>query len=265
MIRPPVPRQAAALLLTLIPLSLGSGCAASAPSRLLDLTHSFDEQTIYWPNNRSFQWEKTDWGVTSEGYWYSAAMFSAAEHGGTHLDAPIHFGQGRLTLDQIPVERLRGPAAVLDLRESCRANPDYELRVDDLRAWEAAHGRIPEGAIVLMLTGWAARWPDAKRYLGTDTPGDARTFHFPGFSREAAELLVTQRAVRGVGIDTASIDPGRSRDFPAHRVFNGADIYALENVAALEQVPARGATIIALPMKIKGGTGGPVRIIALVP
>jgi len=258
-------RGGPALLQAAIILGLYSGCVSVPPATILDLTHPFDEQTIYWPQNKRFQWEKTDWGVTPGGYWYSAAMFSAAEHGGTHLDAPIHFGQGRQTVDQIPVGRLTGPAVVLDLREPCRANPDYELTVDDLRAWETVHGRMPEGAIVLMLTGWGSRWPDAKRYLGTETPGDARTLHFPGVSREAAEFLVTQRAVHGVGIDTASIDPGRSPDFPAHRIFNGADVYALENIAALEQVPARGATIIALPMKIKGGTGGPVRIIALLP
>ena len=253
------------LLQGMMILSLLSGCATATAPTILDLTHAFDEQTIYWPNNQPFQWQKTDWGITASGYWYSAARFSAAEHGGTHMDAPIHFGQGRQALDQIPVERLMGPAVVLDLREPCRGNPDYELTVQDLLAWESTHGRIPEGAIVLMMTGWAARWPDAKRYLGTETPGDARTFHFPGFSRDAADFLVAQRAIRGVGIDTASIDPGRSRDFPAHRIFNGADVYALENVAALDQLPARGATTFALPMKIKGGTGGPVRIIALVP
>jgi kynurenine formamidase len=265
MIGPRRPPDLPALLAALIALSLAAGCSGTAPPRVVDLTHAFDEQTIYWPNNRPFRWEKTDWGITAGGYWYSAAMFSAAEHGGTHVDAPIHFGQGRWTLDQIPVERLTGPAIVLDVREACGANPDYELGPDDLRAWETAHGRIPEGAIVLMWTGWSARWPDAKRYLGTDTPADARTFHFPGFSRTAAEFLVTQRTVRGVGIDTASIDPGRSQDFPAHRVFNGANVYALENVAGLEQMPGRGATLVALPIKIKGGTGGPVRIIALVP
>jgi kynurenine formamidase len=168
-------------------------------------------------------------------------------------------------LDQIPVSHLTGPAVVIDVRPQCEANSDYELTVQDLLAWESQRGRIPDGAIVLMLSGWGSRWPNAQRYLGTETPNDARTFHFPGFSREAAEFLVSQRAVRGAGIDTASIDPGRSRDFLAHRAFNGADVYALENVAALDQLPPQGATLYALPMKIKGGTGGPVRIIAQLP
>lgn len=254
-----------ALLGGLVMAVVLSGCGATKSQTFLDLTHTFDEQTIYWPNNKHFRWEKTDWGTTSAGYWYSAAMFSAAEHGGTHIDAPIHFGQGRQTVDQIPVARLTGPAAVIDVRAQCAANPDYELSVQDLLAWESRQGRIPEGAIVLMLSGWGSRWPDAKRYFGTDTPGDAGSFHFPGFSREAAQFLVSRRAISGVGIDTASIDPGRSRDFLAHRVFNGADVYALENIAGLDQLPPRGATLYALPMKIKGGTGGPVRIIAELP
>ena len=235
------------------------------PTTYLDLTHPFDDQTIYWPNNQPFHLEKSSWGMSAGGYWYSAGTFSAAEHGGTHIDAPIHFGQDRLTVDQIPLKQLTGPAVVIDVRTACQGNADYELRVDDVRAWESQWDRIPEGAIVLMLTGWGNRWPDPKRYLGTDTPGDAHSFHFPGFSREAADFLVSQRRVSGVGIDTASIDPGRSPDFPAHRVFNEANVYALENVAALDQLPPHGATLIALPMKIKGGSGGPVRIIAAVP
>ena len=246
--------------------ALGVSCAGKpAPSAYVDLTHSFDEQTIYWPNNAPFRWEKSSWGISPGGYWYSAGSFSASEHGGTHIDAPIHFGRDRWTVDQIPLDRLTGPAVVIDVRTACQANPDYELRIEDLQAWESRWNRIPAGAIVLMLTGWGTRWPDPKRYLGTETPDNATTFHFPGYSREAAEFLSTQRHVSGVGIDTASIDPGRSPDFPAHRILNGANVYALENIAALDQLPPRGATVMALPMKIKGGTGGPVRIIAWSP
>lgn len=240
-------------------------CAPMGSQKLVDLTYAFDEQTIYWPHNRHFQLEKTDWGTTRSGYWYAAGNFSAAEHGGTHIDAPIHFGRDRSTVDQIPLERLIGPAVVIDVRAQCEANPDYELGVEDLLAWESRQGRIPDGALVFMLSGWGRRWPDPRRYLGSETPDDARTLHFPGFSRQAAEFLVTQRTIRGIGIDTASIDPGRSPDFPVHRVLNGADLYGLENVAALEQLPPKGATVYALPIKIKGGTGGPARIIAVTP
>jgi kynurenine formamidase len=240
-------------------------CAPASSGRLVDLTHAFDRDTVYWPNNRPFQWDQTDWGMTPGGYWYASANFAASEHGGTHMDAPIHFGQGRRTVDQIPVEQLTGTAVVVDVRSQCAQQPDYELSVEDLLAWESRHGRIPDSAIVLMLSGWGSRWPDRQRYLGSPTPDDPRTLHFPGFSKDAAEFLVSTRAVRGIGIDTASIDPGRSRDFPVHQIIGRADVYGLENVAELEHLPPRGATIWALPIKIKGGTGGPVRIVAIIP
>ncbi len=242
-----------------------SACAPARPPVLLDLTHDFGQETIYWPHNKHFQWEKTDWGMTSAGYWYASADFSASEHGGTHMDAPIHFGRERRTLDQIPLEQLTGPAVVIDVRAQCSKDADYELTVEDITTWESRHGRIQAGALVLMLSGWGSRWPDPMNYLGSATPDDPRSLHFPGFSRDAAEFLVTQRAIRGAGIDTASIDPGRSRDFPVHRVLNEANVYALENVAALDRLPPQGATVWALPIKIKGGTGGPVRIIAVLP
>lgn len=246
-------------------VALPIACAPARSPTVVDLTHSFGEDTIYWPTNQSFHWEKTAWGVTEGGYWFASAKYGGSEHGGTHMDAPIHFAEGRRTLDQIPVDQLIGPAAVIDVRAKCEANPDYELTVEDIVSWEARHGPIEGGAIVFMWSGWSKRWPDRATYLGSAALDDPRGLHFPGFSEEAARFLVEKRMVRGVGIDTASIDPGPSRDFPTHRVFSHADVYALENVAALEKLPPRGARVFALPMKIKSGTGGPVRIIALVP
>jgi len=233
--------------------------------RVVDLTYSFEERTIFWPTNKPFRWEKTDWGMTAAGYWYASGNFSMSEHGGTHIDAPIHFGKGQHTLDEIPLYRLIGPAVVVDVREAVGKDRDYLLRVDDLKAWETRYGRIPIGAIVLMHSGWGRYWPDKVKYLGSATPGDAETLHFPGFSKEAAEFLVSERKIDGVGIDTASIDHGPSRNFLAHQILNGANVYGLENVANLDRLPAAGATVIALPMKIRGGTGGPVRIIGLLP
>ncbi len=233
--------------------------------KLVDLTYPFDERTVYWPTNKPFHWEKTDWGMTAGGYWYASANFAASEHGGTHIDAPIHFGKGQSAVDEIPIPRLVGPAAVVDVSQAVARDRDYRLTIEDLKYWEAKHGRIPDGAIVLMHSGWGRYWPDKQRYLGSETPGDPKTLHFPGFSKEAAEFLVKERAIDGVGIDTPSIDHGPSKDFIAHRILNGANRYALENVANLEKLPPQGATLIALPMKIKGGTGGPVRIIAILP
>jgi kynurenine formamidase len=234
-------------------------------SKVVDLTYNFDQNTIYWPTAKPFEWEKESWGLTKGNFWYAAARYSASEHGGTHLDSPIHFGQSQSSTDQIPLSRLVGPAVVIDIVKACEKDPDYMLTVDDISAWETSNGLIPDNSIVLVYTGWGKYWPDKAKYLGTDKPGDVANLHFPGISREAAELLAKQRRIDGIGIDTASLDHGPSQDFMAHQILNGANIYGLENIAELGKLPARGATLIALPMKIKGGTGGPVRIIAILP
>lgn len=244
--------------------ALAGQTAAVDERRAIDLTYSFNESTIYWPTDKHFEWRQTTAGMTPRGYWYASATYAASEHGGTHLDSPIHFGRGKLTADQIPVSRLIGPVVVVDISDACAKNPDYELSVADLEAWEKRHGHIRDQTIVLVRTGWGRFWPDKKRYLGSDTPGDTENLHFPGISEAAARRLVECK-VDGVGIDTASLDHGPSKDFLAHQVLNGANIYGLENVANLGRLPAAGATVIALPMKIKGGTGGPVRIIAILP
>jgi kynurenine formamidase len=234
--------------------------------RVVDLTHSFDDKTIYWPTAPSkFQLERLSYGKTEAGFFYAANAFCTPEHGGTHLDAPIHFAEGRRTADQIPVEQLIGPAVVIDVSARAAADADYRLTAGDVGAWEAKHGAVPQGAIVLLRTGWGKRWPDRKRFLGDDKPGDASNLHFPSYGAEAARLLVEQRKVGALGVDTASIDHGPSKDFIVHQIANGANVPGLENVANLEVLPETGAWVIALPMKIAGGSGGPVRIVGLVP
>jgi kynurenine formamidase len=168
-------------------------------------------------------------------------------------------------VDQIPPEQLVAPAVVIDVRAKTAADPDYRLAVADVQAWEAKHGLIPQGAIVLLRTGWGQRWPDRKRYLGDDKPGDASNLHFPSYGEESARFLVERRKAGALGVDTASIDHGPSKDFIVHQIANGANVPGLENVANLEELPEAGAWVIALPMKIAGGSGGPVRIVALVP
>jgi kynurenine formamidase len=242
-----------------------SNSSALDENKLIDLSYGFDDRTIYWPTAKPFEWRKESWGKSAGGYWYTAARYAASEHGGTHLDAPIHFGEGRLAADEIPLSRLVGPAAVIDISEQCGKDPDYRLSVDDVSEWEKRNGQIADNAIVLVRTGWGKFWPEKKKYLGTERSGDTANLHFPGISREAAEMLAKQRRIDGVGIDTASLDHGPSKDFITHQILNGANIYGLENIANLERLPAKGASVIALPMKIKGGTGGPVRIVAILP
>ncbi len=231
--------------------------------KILDLTYAFSEKTIFWPTSKGFQHEKVAWGKSEAGFWYTSANYSASEHGGTHLDAPIHFAEKAWTSDQIPANRFVGAVSIIDVSSSCSKNPDYQVAAQDIEVWEKKNGRLTEGAIVFIRTGWGKFWPDRKKYLGDDKPGDASNLHFPGFSKAAAEVLVA-RKVKGVGIDTASLDPGNSKDFLAHQILNAANIYGLENVANMDQLPEKGASIVALPMKIENGTGGPVRIIAIM-
>ncbi len=234
-------------------------------TKVVDLTYDFDNKTIYWPTAKPFIWERDFWGMTTGGYFYSSATYNASEHGGTHLDSPVHFAENKETTDKIAITRLIGPSFVIDISASCEKNADYLLSVDDIRNWEKKYGRIADNSIVLIRTGWGKYWANKKQYLGTDKPGDTANLHFPGISKEAAEYLANKRKIDGVGIDTASLDYGQSKDFIAHRILNGASIYGLENVANIESLPNKGATLIALPMKIKGGTGGPTRIIAILP
>ena len=248
------------LLLTGTPVSAGID-----ETKLVDLTYPLDEHTVFWPNNKPFHWEKSSWGKTVQGYWYASAEFSMSEHGGTHIDAPIHFAEGRQAVDEIPLHKLIAPAVVIDVRQAVGENRDYRLSKQDLERWESRHGLIQPGAVVLMLTGWGQGWPDRMRYLGSTTPGDPKTLHFPGFSKDAAEFLVKERQVDGIGIDTPSIDYGPSQDFIVHQIINAANCYGLENIANLDKLPTKGAILLALPIKIKGGSGGPVRIIGILP
>lgn len=250
-------------------LAIG-GCVIHHPSHpptdtLVDLTYSFNEHTVYWPSNKPFHWEKTRWGLNEDGNWYASAIFAASEHGGTHLDAPIHFAESGWSVEEIPVAQLTGEAIVLDIRSHADSNPDYTLQVEDIDQWEALHGRIPPQSLVLLFTGYGQFWPEKSRYLGSPTPEDPATLHFPGFSEESVSFLLHQRKIVGIGIDAASIDSGQSNSFPVHRILGQANRYALENVANLDLLPPRGARMIAFPMKIQGGTGGPVRIIATIP
>jgi len=237
-----------------------------ATADVVDLSHPFDARTLYWPSAAGLQFslEVLHSGPTPAGWFYAANRFCTPEHGGTHLDAPLHFAFGKRSVDQVPLRQLVAPGVVMDVREQCAKEADYRLVPGDLAAWEAVHGRIPPGAIVLLRTGWETRWGDRKAYFGDDTPGDATHLHFPSFGADAARWLIEERGIGALGVDTASIDHGPSTDFAVHRIAAAREVPGLENVKNLGALPARDFWVVALPMNIGGGSGAPLRAIALI-
>ena len=233
----------------------------------VDLTHAFNEQSVYWPTASEFKKTTVYEGHTEGGWYYTAYDFAAAEHGGTHIDSPIHFAKGKHTTDQISLESLIGSAVVIDVAPKAMNDRDYLIGSGDIEAWEQQHGKIPEGAIVLLHTGSAALYGDRTAYMGTDErgPNAVAKLHFPGLHPETAILLTKERSIKAVGIDTPSIDYGQSQNFASHIILYEQNVPGFENVANLDQLPPTGSIVFALPMKIEGGSGGPLRIVAWVP
>ncbi len=232
---------------------------------IVDLSHSYGPSTVFWPTSPTkFELNKLAFGMTPGGYFYAANALQTPEHGGTHIDAPIHFSETGRTTEEIPLDQLIAPAVVIDMSMRAEADRNYRLTRQDVVGFERMHGTITRGTIVLLRTGWSRHWPNAKAYLGDDTPGDASKLSFPSFGADAARFLIEERAVAALGVDTASIDYGRSTDFQVHRIAAEKNVPGLENLANLDRLPPRGALVIALPMKIEGGSGGPLRAVALV-
>ena len=256
----------AAVLLTACSSS-PQGVVAFPAGEIVDLSHTYDSQAIYWPTAEGFQLRRDADGVTPAGYYYASNSFFTSEHGGTHIDAPVHFAEGHLTVDKIPLQQLIGPAVVIDVAQQSEKDADYQVTTDDIQRFEQQHGAIPMDAIVLLRTGFSRRWPGAELYLGTTLRGEegTRNLHFPGLHPDAARWIVANRKIRAIGIDTASIDYGRSTLFESHRALYERDIPAFENLTALDRLPATGAYVIALPMKIGGGSGAPLRAVAILP
>jgi len=233
----------------------------------IDLTHDYSEETVYWVTAKEFALDTVAYGETDKGFFYAANNFETAEHGGTHIDAPIHFVADAASVDEIPLTRLIGKGVRIDVSEKASQNRDYLISVEDFTDWEKENGRIPDNAIVLLQTGYFKYYPNKLEYLGTDERGPAavQKLHFPGLSPDAATWLVSNRNISSIGLDTASIDYGQSTDFQSHVILLSENIAVFENVANLDQLPTKDFYIIALPMKIKGGSGGPLRIVAVVP
>ncbi|MGR9115919.1 MAG: cyclase family protein [Gammaproteobacteria bacterium] len=231
----------------------------------IDLSHSFDGSTLYWPNNiKGFEHVTEAEGETALGYYYSSYSICTPEHGGTHLDAPIHFAKNKLTVDQIPLSSLTGNAVMIDVARKALADRDYQVSIEDIENWEKRNGNIPDDTIVLFRTGYEDFYPDREKYFGTSKTGPAAIpqLHFPGISPETTRWLVEKRNVKAVGLDTPSLDYGQSKEFKTHQILLGRDKPGFENLANLNRLPATGIYIVALPMKIAKGSGGPLRIIA---
>jgi kynurenine formamidase len=231
---------------------------ANGKTRVLDLSYAINDKLVAWPGDQRVFEATVNATVEKNGYF--TRSFWMLEHYGTHLDAPIHFSPGKSTVDQIPVKQFFGPAVVLDVSAESAKDADYRVPAARVEEWEKKHGRILEGAIVLLRTGWASRWPDARKYRNHDAQGK---MHFPGLSTEAAKLLIARKA-SGIGCDTMSVDYGASEDFAVHHLVLGAGLYQLENLADLSDVPEAGAFLVVAPIKLEGGSGGAVRVFALV-
>jgi len=235
-------------------------------AQYIDLSHSYEENTLYWPTSPTrFQLESFSKGMTAGGWFYSANSISMPEHGGTHLDAPIHFDKNGLSNDEIPLTQLIGEGIIIDITEQSAKNPDYRVQLADIKALEKKNGSIPKGAIILLRTNWSKYWPNPLTYLGDDTKKDASNLHFPSFGVEATNYLIKERGVKALGVDTASTDYGQSKNFIVHRLMGAHQIPGMENLTNLDKLPYKGFWVIALPIKTKGGSGGPLRAIAIIP
>ncbi|PHS67011.1 MAG: cyclase [Flavobacterium sp.] len=235
--------------------------------KIIDLSHEFSKETIYWVTAKEFKLDTVFKGKTDKGFYYSANNITTAEHGGTHIDAPIHFAEGGQSVDEIPLKKLIGHGIKIDVSEKALNNPDYLISIEDFTNWEAKENiKIPDGSIVLLETGYSKYYPDKIKYLGTGLrgPDAVKLLHFPGLSPEASEWLVKNRNINAIGLDTPSIDYGQSEYFKSHVILLSKNIPAFENLTNLDKLPSNNFEVIALPMKIKGGSGGPLRIVALL-
>jgi kynurenine formamidase len=234
---------------------------AAGRARIVDLAYPLNESTNFWPGEKYAPFRLETIATLEKDGVLSKAM-SLPEHIGTHLDAPNHFEANQPDVAALSPEDLFAEGVVIDVSMQAEQDADYSLSVEDVAAWEQAHGPIPEGAIVLLKTGWSRYWDEPARFHGKDVRG---VLHFPSYSPEAARLLIDERKAKGLGVDTLSIDVGTSKTFEVHHIVNGAGRYGIENVAHLDELPARGFYLIVAPMKVDGGTGGPTRVFAILP
>ncbi|XP_048753993.2 isatin hydrolase-like [Ostrea edulis] len=232
--------------------------------QVVDLTHEHSYTTIYWPGNPAYNFTVLHRNNTASGFWYESNFFATAEHGGTHVDSPAHFYKGGWRTQQIPMERLVGKGVVINVKSKVSTNYDYRVSVGDLTDWENSYGRIPDGAVVLMNSGWSDNYPDKNDVFNTTTPDDPSTFHFPGWHEDTVTWLTKNRKVHVIGVDTPSVDYGQSKTFPTHVILGKNDIIGVENVGFLDRIPESGSTVFVAVLKLTDGSGGPARVFAVV-
>jgi kynurenine formamidase len=223
---------------------------------MVDLTHVVSPAFPVYPGTGQMEIESAR-TIADDGYYSVKLTFN--EHTGTHMDAPAHFAADGLTAELLPIERLVAPLAVIDISARAASDPDAQLTPDDILAWESANGPLPTGAFVAMYSGWEVRLPDAEAFINADAGG---VQHYPGIHPEAAVLLVEERDIVGVGVDTLSQDFGASTDFATHVTILGAGKYGVEGIANLGSVPPSGATVIVGGPKHVQASGGPSRLLA---
>ena len=226
--------------------------------RVVDLTQRIDEHTVMWPGAPSPKAE-TILTISHDGFYNR--LITLTEHTGTHFDAPCHMVEGAQSVDQVEPSRLVRPVAVIDVSEDMAGDPDSVLTLAQVQRFEEQHGRIPDGAAVFLRTGWEDLNTDAGRYA--NAPGPLR---FPGFGPDAARFLVEERGAVGLGIDTLGIDPGIDVDFVVHRqISHPRGVWHLEGLMNLAALPPLGAWVVVGVLPLAGGSGGPARVLALVP
>jgi kynurenine formamidase/mono/diheme cytochrome c family protein len=233
--------------------------ALKGQAQIVDLTHLLNDKTPTFGGERdAFRYETLS-DRKKDGY--ASGAFRIPEHFGTHVDAPSHFIVWKETIERIKVKKFIAPAVVIDVRAKVEANADYQLTAEDIQEFEKG-GAIPEGAAILLLTGWDKRYKEPEKYRNADASG---VLHFPGFSLEAIQYLLRNPKIVALGIDTLSIDYGASKNFQGHKISHGSGLYHLENMTNLDKLPARGAVIFVGVLPIEGGSGSPARIIAITP
>jgi kynurenine formamidase len=227
--------------------------------RVVYLSQVISPEIPLWPGDPPVEFE-TIAELGKDGYYLR--RFSLGEHSATHMNAPNSFYPQGMSIDQYPAESLITKAVVIDSRQQVAANPDYALTLSDVLAWEQRYGQIPLGSVVLLFTGWQSKWSDKAAYLNPDAAGG---LHFPGFGSEATQFLLSERQIAGVGIDTHGVDSGQDTTFATNRLVLEQPRIVLENLTNLDQLPAVGTTLVIGVLRLLGGTGSPIAVLALLP